>query len=401
MKLFLLCLLSLLPVCTQAVLPPRHDFSGQYRPNCPQADTRREADSLRLYVRFPAGAPPIGKALYVAVWASYDAKQPLWRDSVRHLARQLRQAPDGTLVEVILPAARLQANQIISVQPDPTPFPDASGEAWLLLTASRLTRPYVLVDSLGDPLLRRYVRTNETFGVAYYGLEHPFKIKQYDAAFAAALPPMTNPAAQPAQPRTLTIRDTVNVRPGQLVRLAGQGIYALQDDAQTPAMGLLAENNAYPEITTAPELIEPLIYLTTSAERKQIYSANDPKRATDSFWLNIAGNNQNTARQMIRMYYGRVAEANRLFSAHKAGWMTDRGMLYLVLGPPDAVYRAGTEERWVYHAPAIASGTYVFRAKPSTFAPDNYDLVRRPEYEMLWYAAVDQWRKGLTAQAAR
>nr|WP_243900422.1 GWxTD domain-containing protein [Hymenobacter defluvii] len=212
---------------------------------------------------------------------------------------------------------------------------------------------------------------------------------------------MTNPASKLTQPRTLTISDTVNLRPGQLVRLARQGIYALQGETQEPALGLLAENNAYPEITTAPELIEPLIYLTTSAERKQLYAATDPKRATDLFWLNIAGNNQNTARQMIRTYYGRVAEANRLFSAHKAGWMTDRGMLYLVLGPPDAVYRAGTEERWVYHAPAIASGTYVFRAKPSTFAPDNYDLVRRPEYEMLWYAAVDQWRKGLTAQAAR
>ena len=401
MKLFLLFLLSLLPVCTQAALPPRHDFSGQYRPDCPQADTRREADSLRLYVRFPAGTLPAGKPLYVAVWASYDAKEPLWRDSVRHLARQLRQRPESTWLEVSLPAARLQANQIISVQPAPTPSPDASHEAWLLLTASRLIRPYVLVDSLGDPLLRRYVRTSEVFSVAYYGQERPFRIKQYATAFSAALPPMTNPAAQPTQSRTLTIRDTVNVRPGQLVRLARQGIYALQGDAQEPVLGLLAENNAYPEVTTAPELIDPLIYLTTSTQRKQLYAAPDPKRATDLFWLNIAGNDQNAARQLIRTYYGRVAEANRLFSAHKAGWMTDRGMLYLVLGAPDAVYRSGTEERWVYHAPAIASGTYVFRAKPSTFAPDNYDLVRRPEYEMLWYAAVDQWRKGLTAQAAR
>ena len=401
MKLLLLFLFGFLPVCTQAALPPRHDFSGQYRPNCPQADTRREADSLRLYVRFPAGTLPVGQPLYVAVWASYDAKKPLWQDSVRHLARQLRQRPDATWLEVSLPAARLQANQVISVQPSPTLSPDASGEAWLLLTASRLLRPYVLVDSLGDPLLRRYVRTSETFGVDYYGQERSFKIKQYATAFAAALPPMTNPAAQPARPRTLTIRDTVNLRPGQLVRLAGPGIYALQDDAQTPTLGVLAENNAYPEITTAPELIEPLIYLTTSAERKQLYANADPKRATDLFWLNVAGNNQNVARQLIRTYYSRAAEANRLFSAHKAGWMTDRGMLYLVLGPPDAVYRAGTEEQWVYHAPAIGSGTYVFRAKPSTFAPDNYDLVRRPEYEMLWYAAVDQWRKGLTAQAAR
>ena len=397
----LLLLLSFL-LASATLLPPRHDFSGQYRPHQPVAETRREGDSLRLFVRFPAGALRVGQPLYVAGWADYDAKRPLWQDSVRHLRRQRRQLADGTsLVEFAVAASRVSPGLVLSVQPTAAPTEDASGEAWLEVTPQRLQRAYLLTDSVGDPLLRRYVRQGEAFGVDHYGAERPFRAKQYNMEFAAALPPMTNPATQPPRPRTLAVRDTLPFRAGQLVRLRQPGIYALQFGPDEPQTGLLVAENQYPALTTAAELIEPLIYLTSSDERKRLYAAPDPKRAVDQFWLGVAGQRQDIGRQLIRTYYGRVAGANDLFSAHKAGWMTDRGMLYVVLGPPDAVYRSGPEERWVYHAPAIASGTYVFRAKPSTFAPDNYELVRRPEYEALWYAAVEQWRKGLIARPAR
>ena len=68
----------------------------------------------------------------------------------------------------------------------------------------------------------------------------------------------------------------------------------------------------------------------------------------------------------------------------------------MVLGPPPSVRRLpdGTE-RWRYEA-AGSHGepvTFSFRPRPSTLAPANYELVRRPEYETLWYAAVEQWRK--------
>jgi GWxTD domain-containing protein len=170
----------------------------------------------------------------------------------------------------------------------------------------------------------------------------------------------------------------------------------LTSGAGGPASSLLVEENNFPEVTTAPDLIQPLIYLTSSIERKNLYNAASPKKAIDQFWLDAANGQQATARQLIRTYYGRVSAANRLFSTYKAGWMTDRGMLYVVMGPPDVVYRTSTEERWLYRQPELGTSTYVFRAKPSTFAPEHYELVRRPEHEMLWYAAVEQWRKAPT-----
>ncbi|MEW6455251.1 MAG: GWxTD domain-containing protein [Acidobacteriota bacterium] len=38
-------------------------------------------------------------------------------------------------------------------------------------------------------------------------------------------------------------------------------------------------------------------------------------------------------------YYRRIEEANKLFKAGKPGWLTDRGKIYILFGPPDEVVR--------------------------------------------------------------
>ncbi|MCC2546844.1 GWxTD domain-containing protein [Hymenobacter sp. BT175] len=388
----------------EAGAAPRRDFSAQYQSaRRVLADTRREADSVRVYLRFPqATVLRPGQALWLTVWPDYDARRPVWQDSVRRLGRRTRRDGEAAWVEFSLPASRLAPGQVISIQPGgEQPGGETDGEAWLTITTDHLRRSFILTDSLGEPLLRRYVRTGESFGVNSFGPELPASLKQLAAIFAPALPPMTNPATQPPTSRTLTVRDSLLLRPGQLARLAAAGVYSLRVGSENPALGLLVEDSQYPEVSTPNDLLQPLIYITTSTERRSMREAAETKRAVDQFWLKTATGQQTIARQLIRTYYARVAEANRLFTAHKAGWMTDRGMLYIVLGPPDVVYRGGGEERWVYRTPAVGTGTYTFRPKPSTFAPEHYELVRRPEYEQLWYATVEQWRKGQTAPTAR
>ena len=51
--------------------------------------------------------------------------------------------------------------------------------AWLRLTEAVLARPFVLTDSAGQPLARRYVRAGEAFGVDSYGLMQPVRWKRY------------------------------------------------------------------------------------------------------------------------------------------------------------------------------------------------------------------------------
>ncbi|GAC1370218.1 MAG: hypothetical protein NVSMB30_08690 [Hymenobacter sp.] len=391
-------------------LAPRPDYAGLYRdgPHL-DVDTRREGDSVRFYLRLPLPAHlGPGHPLRLAVWPSYEARQPLWQDSVPRRQQHPRPAADGVRLSFCVALARLSAGAVLAMHTGPVEAKDEYQEpattAWLQLTVALLARPFVLVDSVGWPLLRRYVRAGETFGVDSYGLYQPVRWKRYAVTPVPALPPMTNPATLPPGPRVLPVLDSAETRRGEPLRFAEPGLYALRVGPAGPAapraLAVLVAPNAYPGLTTAAELIEPLRYLTTSQERQRLTNAPDPKRAVDKFWLDIAQGNQALGKDLIRRYYGRVTAANRLFAAHKAGWLTDRGLLYVVLGPPPSVRRLFSgEERWFYPDGSLGGGpiTYTFRPRPSTFAPDYYELVRRPEYELLWYAAVEKWRTPPTA----
>lgn len=408
---FWLCLGWLLPLLgARAPLAPRPDYAGLYR-DAPHlaVDTRREGDSLRLYLHLPAPARlGPGHALRLAAWPSYEARQPLWEDSVPRRQQHPRPDADGVRLSFCIAAARVPAGAVLEVGTSPADAKDDDQEprttAWLRLTAAQLGRPFVLTDSVGQPLLRAYVQAGETFGVDSYGLYQPVRWKRYAVSPAPALPPMTNPGALPAGPRVLPVLDSAEARPGQPLRFAEPGLYALRvggaGGAPPRTLAVLVAANRYPALTTAAELIEPLRYLTTSQERQRLTDAPAPKRAVDKFWLDIAQGNQTLGKELIRRYYGRVTAANRLFAAHKAGWLTDRGLLYVVLGPPPSVRRSfNGEERWFYPEGSLGGGpiSYTFRPRPSTFAPDYYELVRRPEYELLWYAAVEKWRTPPTA----
>ncbi|MBT9391835.1 GWxTD domain-containing protein [Hymenobacter sp. NST-14] len=398
---YILTLLLFLVLAAAAAAAPRRDFATQYRPERRIAvDTRREGDSLRVYLRFPnRGLLRRGFPLHVVGWADFDARKPLWQDTVRQLARRLRPDGDAARISFTLPLSQLRSGSVLSMAIGPAEEATSGDAAWLRLTPDYLNRNFILTDSVGQPLLRRYLQAREVFGVDAYGPNQELSAYRYPLSSLAAAPPMAGPGALGPQPRTLSAQDSARFRADQLLRLPA-GLYLLRVGTG-PRTGLLVEENQFPELTTADELIAPLIYVTTSAERQKLFDAPEPKKAVDQFWLGVANNSQPAARLLIRTFYGRVAEASQLFSAHKAGWLTDRGMLYLVLGPPESVYRVGSEERWVYRRDPERSGTFIFRAKPSTFAPNNYELVRRPEYESLWYAAVEQWRKGRTAQPGR
>ena len=414
-------LLSLLASNTAAAqsVPPRPNFAGLYRPAATRLllETRREADSLRLLLNQPGS--PAGQALptlRLTVWPTYDAKQPLLQTTKRLRLYPGADPTNPTLVlTVVLPAAQLPAGAVLQAHleaPTPANQPDGADQdpattAWLRISAGRLARPFVLLDSMGLVLTRPYVRAGEAVVVASFGLPQPVRWRHYTASSVAALPPFADPRQLSVAPRQLGVLDSsaTALRPNQLLRLPQQGLYALRvgglgGEAVT-TLPLLVARSDFPGQSTPAELIENLLYLTTAAERQQLRQSPDPKRAVDQFWLKAAGGDQARGRDLIRRYYGLVTAANELFTGHKPGWLTDRGLVYVVLGAPPTVRRLPTgDERWEY-AELDRNGralTFTFRPRPSTLAPDNYELVRRPEYESLWYAAVERWRKTTTVR---
>jgi GWxTD domain-containing protein len=191
--------------------------------------------------------------------------------------------------------------------------------------------------------------------------------------------------------------------------LLPKGMYILEERVVlTPSPGTFVElqdhhevaikDARFPRPTTIDALIEPLKYIASADEYEEIRAAKTPeeKRSRfEKFWL-TAGHSQEAASNLIKQYYGRIEEANLLFSTFKEGWKTDRGMVYVILGPPSGFERRLDMEYWGYgeQNPPVA---FAFRRAPG-YDPnslfENFLLVRQDSYYSFWTRAVDRWRRG-------
>ena len=174
-----------------------------------------------------------------------------------------------------------------------------------------------------------------------------------------------------------------------------EGIYHLQlDSSNHEGSTIYRFSSGFPAITTPEALLNPLRYITTRKEFEEYHSSPNKKQAIDKFWLDVGGN-QDRSRQLVKKYYSRVEEANRLFTSYTEGWRTDRGMIYLIFGRPHAVYKSSNTESWTYgEANSSLSITFDFTKVNNPFTCNDYTLSRTPIYETNWYRAVDTWKQG-------
>ena len=111
-------------------------------------------------------------------------------------------------------------------------------------------------------------------------------------------------------------------------------------------------------ITSFDELLSYLRYFT-SPERLQALRDTPPEQraaAWTAFWKQTDPNPATQEHEALRDYFKRIATANgRYGEKGTAGWLTDRGKVYVTLGEPDqagqqmgAISSRGRAEIWVY-----------------------------------------------------
>ena len=88
------------------------------------------------------------------------------------------------------------------------------------------------------------------------------------------------------------------------------------------------------------EAIKQLRYIAYQDEIDRIKDAEtteEKKERFEQFW-NKKDPSPNTDRnEAFQEYYSRIAFANRNFKSYTDGWMTDKGMVYVIFGPPYSV----------------------------------------------------------------
>ena len=163
---------------------------------------------------------------------------------------------------------------------------------------------------------------------------------------------------------------------------------------------------SYPKFTTPEVMIEPLVYLTSQDEMTALLTAPKPKAALDDFWIKCGGN-VDKSRELIRIFYTRVMYSNYYFTSYKDGWRSERGMIYIIYGPPDKVYKTADGESWGYKKPNVRSkwgsrftvtDSYLFfnfKKRDNIFSNNDFYLSRSESLVTFWDRAIANWRKGI------
>jgi GWxTD domain-containing protein len=173
------------------------------------------------------------------------------------------------------------------------------------------------------------------------------------------------------------------------------GIYKFRISPDSPD-GLVLFNfgENFPRVKSSDDLLGPLVYLTTSAEFRDLRLESNRKLAIDNFWLSINANIE-SSKELIRVYYNRVMHANLYFSSYKEGWKTDRGMIYIIFGPPRMLEKSMDREKWSYYSRKSGQQVqFTFIRKENKFTDYDFQLERSIESNSIWREAVQAWRRG-------
>ena len=246
------------------------------------------------------------------------------------------------------------------------------------------------------PLFRSYINQKDTFQIR--SLEnHPREL--FLVRYMNDSDPAQSPMATTLKPaiKSMKVEEIIKVQTNTPIQLRNEGLYVAVEDtlATKNGFGFMIVDNRFPKFTRPEKLVKPLIYMSTSQETRTINENTDAKQALDRYFLSVTGGNQTLSKKIIKTYYHRIEESNRLFTSYKEGWKTDKGMVYIILGPPNKVQRSRDREVWVYaQSQNFSEIIFTFNKKPNQFTDNYYELVRYPEYQAYWYPFVEAWRTG-------
>ncbi len=256
---------------------------------------------------------------------------------------------------------------------------------------------FLMTDTSGNPIYKNHVPTNVPFL-----LKHSTKpvaqyfVSYYRRDFPVALPPYSSGGEESFE---LEPDTTFMVNAGESMMFTQNGFYHFRTDT-TQWLGYTVYSfyNQFPFVAKRTHLGPPLRYLTTRREYDDLSAAfNSPaelKKLVDDFWLNRTGSVERS-KILLEAYYNRVQEANIFFSSYLEGWKTDRGIIYVIYGPPNRVYRSSEGENWIYgDENSSLSYYFVFAKVNNPFTDNDYAMERLNSYRYGWGQAIEAWRNG-------
>lgn len=257
----------------------------------------------------------------------------------------------------------------------------------------------VLSQETKTPLFRDEIGRNEKFLIKYRRDGTRFFVRYYHRAFPLPYPPYSASNMIPFEYKAdslFSILPPDNDTTGFI--FSKPGFYHIQADTNSKdGFTLFRFDDDFPYVKKQKDLLEPLRYITSKQEYDAMASYKNLKTAVDSFWV-FAGGGTDRARELVKKFYNRVQRSNEYFSSYIEGWKTDRGLIYIVYGPPNIVYKNSDSENWVYgEENNFNSLTFTFLKVINPFTDNDFRLDRSQVFKTSWYNSVEMWRQGRVA----
>lgn len=255
---------------------------------------------------------------------------------------------------------------------------------------------FLVTNSRNDILFSSYYKPDDVIYLqSFRNKEKLYEVDFFKPNFKLAIPPFSleqMPHFNYKPDSTFSVYENNNRIE---LALPQKGFFHLKTNNGTKeGVTFFVYESSYPKIKNSEQMILATRYIMAKKEFDNCMLSSDKKGAIDKFWLDIAGSNER-AKELIRKYYGRVQEANKLFTSFQEGWKTDRGMIYIVFGAPNKVSKRKNGEMWTYGESSNPhSIIFSFIKVINPFTDNDYYLERNEMYKAPWYEAVDMWRQG-------
>lgn len=255
---------------------------------------------------------------------------------------------------------------------------------------------FLMTNARDEVLFSSYYKPNEiVYAQSTRNKEKLYEVDYFKSNFRLAPPPFSTEPMQHFSYKPDSVFSLYLKREKLEIALPQNGFYHLKTNNETKeGVTFFVYESSFPKIKNTEQMIMATRFIMAKKEYDNCMMATDKKAAIDKFWLDISGSNER-AKELIRKYYGRVQEANKLFTSFQEGWKTDRGMIYVVFGAPNKVTKRKNGEVWTYGEIGNPNSiVFSFIKVINPFTDNDYYLERSEAFKAPWYQAVDMWRQG-------
>ena len=256
-------------------------------------------------------------------------------------------------------------------------------------------RQNYLVNVKGNVSFQYLFKERDTLNIETNMDKDQYTVDYFKGDFKPAFPPFSTMKGESVKYTADSSFRVLKINGKMSLIMPNNGFYHIRSNSDTrDGLSLYCFGNAYPGLNNSEEMIRATRYIMSKDEFENCLRSDDQKKAIDDFWLNIGGSRER-AKELLKKYYSRVKEANKFYTSYCEGWKSDRGMLMIVLGKPNYIYKGVKTETWLYGLESNPNAIrYVFVKTNNPFSDNDYTLERSQFYKEHWYQAVDIWRQG-------